>query len=1181
MKKCIILCLIIISALILSCRVDNGDPEVGGAYLMITTTGYYYDEVTGETSSKEETLTTIVNLYPAESYKNSRYSSSGYFQTAGSSGIVTQVSPKFNIGDNIKVFGGSAHLNGFIAKGPMAEGTQVSVKLLDENFEEIEIDENLLNNFEYTAQVDGLSEFDMELPATEDVEININANALTTMETERVLETMQQNKNRSRADITELFSSAQEDILSAFGLSGLVDGLSGFENLRIDQEGEANALLLIVSSILSMNSDMIDTIKEEIRTHGEILNEEVYDAIKDGMMNMDIDQVKTNLQNHFQAQGASSISIPDASPFHDPDGDGVPQQFEFSLLSPIGYIMPSFPNPEPIVLDWEDVNIPGVEYIVEFCPNKAFIPSQTISETLTTSQRQLTPEEMQKINPGMTYYWRVKLKVGDKIVGIPSATAFSITTEDTAPEGYISSLNASQPTATATVPTTATRVFIVDNMEIIGASEMRFSNDGNFDTPVEDWKPFELTHFWLLEPGNGEKTIYAEYKNDYGVYSLEYSVVLDNTVAPVGSIKINNDTAKTNNLNVKCFLNDSSNAFLVRLSNDGTFDAPEEQWRHFRPIMDWTLADTGEGDRTVYAEFKNQANTDSAQDTITFSTSTTPEGIFTINGGEDVTHRPQVMLDCMGIQMADEMRFSNDGGSTWSEWVAFSPSYAWNLGTNLTDGFYTVTAQFKNNNTGVHETSDQIQYVSVKMLNLTIGDAVTLTINGKVYDNSQLPKHHIPFPNGTTVEISVTPVDNHVFYAWKGTNGGEVTYISENSYEIIMNDHKQIEAYTLHGKFVSNIGYDTDPGTPDAPYLTITKAITEAQASGLKNVYVKEGSYGETLFLQYPVSIFGGYSTSTGSWADRNIASYTTTIQSDADPVMITVNDTSGEPITPETFIEGFTISNTSSGEKGIDVVSGSPTIKMNDIQVDNYTPTSGIGIEVSQGSHPEIIKNNIECGTYSTPNYGIFTRSTCVIGGNEIDGGGDMGSSGYGIAVYESGNSSMIANNVIKGGTNAIATGIVINNSATPKIYNNTVIGGDGNSNVYAIEIYNGASPEIINNLLFIGPASTSASIIYVNGAWPSIIKNNNIFKMGESTGTYNQFWNGNINVDEGSGNICTDMDGMFVNPIANDFHLILSTPANIYEGGIDLSSEGIVVDKDGNPRTAPFTMGAYELDQ
>ena len=57
-------------------------------------------------------------------------------------------------------------------------------------------------------------------------------------------------------------------------------------------------------------------------------------------------------------------------------------------------------------------------------------------------------------------------------------------------------------------------------------------------------------------------------------------------------------------------------------------------------------------------------------------------------------------------------------------------------------------------------------------------------------------------------------------------------------------------------------------------------------------------------------------------------------------------------------------------------------------------------------------------------------------------------------------------------------------------------------------------------------------------------------------------------------------------------DLHLTLSSPANVYESGMDLSAE-FTTDKESNARTAVlnnwptnnsaagWSMGAYELDQ
>lgn len=63
------------------------------------------------------------------------------------------------------------------------------------------------------------------------------------------------------------------------------------------------------------------------------------------------------------------------------------------------------------------------------------------------------------------------------------------------------------------------------------------------------------------------------------------------------------------------------------------------------------------------------------------------------------------------------------------------------------------------------------------------------------------------------------------------------------------------------------LGKNTNPGTPQAPFQTLSHAVTAAAAAG-KALYLAQGNYDEPAFrLDKPVSLHGGYSGLDGGWA--------------------------------------------------------------------------------------------------------------------------------------------------------------------------------------------------------------------------------------------------------------------------------------------------------------------------
>jgi hypothetical protein len=61
--------------------------------------------------------------------------------------------------------------------------------------------------------------------------------------------------------------------------------------------------------------------------------------------------------------------------------------------------------------------------------------------------------------------------------------------------------------------------------------------------------------------------------------------------------------------------------------------------------------------------------------------------------------------------------------------------------------------------------------------------------------------------------------------------------------------------------FVSKVGADLNPGTREAPKLTVQAAIDAAGQGGLRDVYVATGVYAENLSLTEGVAVYGGYSS--------------------------------------------------------------------------------------------------------------------------------------------------------------------------------------------------------------------------------------------------------------------------------------------------------------------------------
>ncbi len=113
----------------------------------------------------------------------------------------------------------------------------------------------------------------------------------------------------------------------------------------------------------------------------------------------------------------------------------------------------------------------------------------------------------------------------------------------------------------------------------------------------------------------------------------------------------------------------------MRFSNDNsTWSA----WIPYVQINAWDLT-SGDGLKTVYAQFKDSLEniSDSALASINLDT-TPPVGAVLINGGAAYTNLYPVSLT-LAATGASQMRFSNNGVFDGVSWENYAASKAWSL----------------------------------------------------------------------------------------------------------------------------------------------------------------------------------------------------------------------------------------------------------------------------------------------------------------------------------------------------------------------------------------------------------------------------------------------------------------------------------------------------------------------
>ena len=285
-------------------------------------------------------------------------------------------------------------------------------------------------------------------------------------------------------------------------------------------------------------------------------------------------------------------------------------------------------------------------------------------------------------------------------------------------------------------PTVTLTLIATDASQV---THMRFSHDAVTWVGWEDYAP---TRQWTLQPGDGLKTVYVQFRDIVGHVSASASaaILLDTTSSPpTGSISINDGADYTHIPTVTLTLAASGDLSVARMrfSHDG---AAWSDWEAYATTRQWPLS-PGDGLKTVYAQFRDVARnvSDPVSDTITLDT-TPLEGSLNINDGAHYTRFPTVTLTLTATDAA-QMRFSHDA-VTWADWITYTLTHTWFL--TGADGLKSVYAQFQDD---TQRTSDPI--LATITLD-TVPPTGTLTINEGVSITTQSP-----------VTLTLTATDAH------------------------------------------------------------------------------------------------------------------------------------------------------------------------------------------------------------------------------------------------------------------------------------------------------------------------------------------------------------------------------------------------------------------------------------
>ncbi|RLC72351.1 MAG: hypothetical protein DRI26_03145, partial [Chloroflexi bacterium] len=235
-----------------------------------------------------------------------------------------------------------------------------------------------------------------------------------------------------------------------------------------------------------------------------------------------------------------------------------------------------------------------------------------------------------------------------------------------------------------------------------GPAWARFRNEG------EEWTEWKYSsvgwydrdyHHWVLPEGEGEKTVYVQFKDGVGHISPEYSDTI-NYVPVSGNISINNGAEWTTSKSVSLDLSASKTADQMKIWNDG--EAEPSEWESYQSsVENWTLSG-GDGVKTVHVKFRDSSTGEESEiysDSINLD-SAPPTGQVVIENWPLPTNSSLVTL-----HISAEDNFSGVGWmrfrqlaetqpvGEWTPWEVYSETRTWHLLPG--EGWRGVQYQFK------------------------------------------------------------------------------------------------------------------------------------------------------------------------------------------------------------------------------------------------------------------------------------------------------------------------------------------------------------------------------------------------------------------------------------------------------------------------------------------------------
>lgn len=239
------------------------------------------------------------------------------------------------------------NLSGHVQKGPFVTSTSIKSQELDDNlnptgkvFEtQIEKDngsftmkgelnsryvEIIANGYYYNEVSGQLSSAPITLRSLSEItnKESLNVNVLTSLQSQR-MKTLIKNGMK----LEEAAQQSQREVLGAFGIEQ--EDIVSFDQMDISKKGDANAILLAISSILQGDrtegelTELIAKITADIQADGTLNEESLKRDLAESAARLNNLRIQANLRKRYEKLGMKDVAVPDFYGYLDSDGDGV------------------------------------------------------------------------------------------------------------------------------------------------------------------------------------------------------------------------------------------------------------------------------------------------------------------------------------------------------------------------------------------------------------------------------------------------------------------------------------------------------------------------------------------------------------------------------------------------------------------------------------------------------------------------------------------------------------------------------------------------------------------------------------------------------------------------------------------------------------------------------------------